>query len=149
MQDIVKTELTEIRNTLISIKDWEKELKLIENKVNAFTDINYENLGFKSGGKTFTLDDLLEKDEARINVLKSNIFYAKYKLNDLEIYLSPLDEDERMIIKEKYIENLKLKSPSFEFIAQRTQFSKTSVKRIYDRAIAKLAKIASERINIA
>lgn len=149
MQVAIKSELDNIRKSLKNIKVWEKELKLIKDKVNAFNNVNIDNIGFKSGGKTFTLDDLLERDEARINVLESNILYARYKLSDLDIYINKLDEDEKNIITEKYLENLNLKSVSFDFIAKKTNFSKSTVKRIYDRSIEKLAKEASERINIA
>lgn len=150
MKTVILAELDAIRDAFKDIKAWEKELKLVQDKVNAFGCRCIDNnMGFKSGGKTFTLDDLLAKDEARINVLESNILYAKYKLKDLDIYLSKLDEDEELIIKEKYIENLNLKTVSFDYIAKKTNYSKSTVKRIYDRAIDKLTKEAWERIDIA
>lgn len=149
MKTVILAELDAIRDTYKNIKVWEKELKLIKDKVNAYGCNSMSDIGFKSGGKTFTLDDLLEKDEARINILESNIFYAKYKLQDLDIYISKLDEDEEMIIKEKYIENLNLKTVSYDYIAKKTNYSKTTVKRIYDRAIEKLAKEAWERLEMA
>lgn len=149
MKTVILEELDAIRDTYKNIKAWEKELKLLKDKVNAYGCNCMSEIGFKSGGKTFTLDDLLAKDEARINVLESDIFYAKYKLQDLDVYLSKLDKDEELIIKEKYIGNLNLKTVSYDYIAKKTNYSKSTVKRIYDRAIKKLIKEAWERLEIA
>lgn len=134
--NIIKDELVKIRRDLINIKLWEKEIKLIDEKINSYGDINYNEIGFKSKN-TFTLEDILRKDENRKEILESKIFYAKYKskLKDYEMYINLLEEDKQKVIKEIYIKNLEKKKVSFRIVAQITKFSKSQVERFHKEAL--------------
>lgn len=143
------TELQQLRENLIDLPGWKAEIKLIDEKANAFGDINYSEIGFKSGGKTFTIEDLLAKDETKKNGLMAKVIHTEYDLREFETEIMFLDEDEQQIIREKYLGNLNVKDPSFYFIATRTMFSKTSVKRIHDEAMLKIVNKRAEYIGIA
>lgn len=135
-RNIIKDELLQIRKDLIKVRLWEKEIKLIDEKINSYGDINYNEIGFKSK-KTFTLEDILRKDENRKEILESNIFHIKYKskLKDYEMYINLLDEDELKIIKEIYMKNLDKKKISFRTAARITKFSKSQVEKLHKKAL--------------
>lgn len=148
MIEIIQRELEQLRKDLIKLPGWKAEIQVIDDKMNAFNDINYNDLGFKSGGKTFTIEDLLAREETRRNSLEAKVLHTEYNLREVEAKIVFLDKDEEQVIRERYLDNLKEKN-SFDSIAKRLMFSKTSVKRIHDRALLKIANKREEYIEIA
>ncbi|WP_270647473.1 hypothetical protein [Paeniclostridium hominis] len=141
-------ELEKLRKNLIELPGWKEEIKVIDDKINAFNDINYSELGFKSGGKTFTIEDLLAREETKKNGLTAKVLQTEYKLREIEAIIISLDENEQRVIRERYLDNLK-ESNGFRNIAKRLMFGKSSVQRIHDKAILKIANKREEYIEIA
>lgn len=140
----VKQELKSIRKNLSMLKSWEKEIEVIENKLNAY---NANELGFKSG-KTFDLSDIVANDKARIEILNSKIVHTNFKISRMKkvMVLTDLDYDENKVIELKYLDE-DIRTISFEAIGGILNCSKVSIKRLHDRAIKKIVPVMNKEIN--
>lgn len=141
-----QNDLEKLRINLIHLPGWKSEIKVIDEKMSAFKDINFSEIGYKTGGKSFTIEDLLAKDETKRNSLEAKVLHTEYNLKEVETFICILDENEQKVIRERYINNLNL-SNSYDNLAKRLTFSKTSVKRIHDKAIEKIADERLKRLN--
>lgn len=137
-----QSDLEKLRENLKDLPGWKAEIKVIDEKMSAFKDINFSELGYKTGGKSFTIEDLLAKDETKRNGLEAKVIQTEYNLKEIETFICILDENEQNVIRERYINNLNL-SNSYDNLAKRLTFSKSSVFRIHNEAIE---KIANERL---
>ena len=136
----VKHDLKTIRNNLIKMNAWEIEIGVLEEKINA-----YRNGGLALGvqsSSTITIDDIVDRDETRLNTLKSNIEHTKYKLKEYEAYLECLNDNEYAVINNKYLKNVN-KSNSDEQIAEKLNCSHTTIRRWRNSAILKIANCQS------
>lgn len=140
----VKQELKTIRKNLSMLKSWEKEIEVIEKKLNAY---NANELGFKSG-KTFDLSDIVANDKARIEILNSKIVHTNFKISRMKkvMALTELDYDENKVIELKYLDE-DIRTISFEAIGGILKCSKGNIKRLHDNAIKKISKEMHKEIN--
>lgn len=136
----VKKELENLKKNLCNIKSWNEEIELIKSKINSY---NENTLGFKSGGRTFDLNSIIEKDEAKINILKSQINHTEYKLKKVKIYMNSLNEEESKLIELKYLDK-DIDTISFAALGAIMSCSKATAKRTYDNAIGKIVKYKYE-----
>ncbi|UWD54974.1 MAG: Protein of unknown function (DUF722) [Bacteriophage sp.] len=142
----VKYDLKTIRKNLIKMNAWEIEIGVLEEKINA-----YKNGGLALGiqsSSTITIDDIVDRDETRLNTLRSNIEHTKYKLKEYEACLECLNDNEYAVINNKYLKNVN-KSNSDEQIAEKLNCSHTTIRRWRNSAILKIAKYKHENIEIA
>ena len=95
-----------------------------------------------------TIDDIVDRDETRLNTLRSNIEHTKYRLKEYEACLECLNDNEYAVINNKYLKNVH-KSNSDEQIAERLNCSHTTIGRWHNSAILKIAKYKYENIEIA
>lgn len=146
MIDKTQKDLEKLRENLKDLPGWKAEIKVIDEKMSAFKDINFNEIGYKTGGKSFTIEDLLLKDETKRNSLEAKVLHTEYNLKEIETFICILDENEQKVIEERYINNLNL-SNSFDNIAKRLSFSRTSAKRIHDKAIRNIANERLKRLN--
>ncbi|MEF9991346.1 MAG: hypothetical protein RR657_01575 [Peptostreptococcaceae bacterium] len=136
----VKKELENLKKNLGNIKSWNEEIELIKSKINSY---NENTLGFKNGGRTFDLNSIIEKDEAKINILKSQINHTEYKLKKVKIYMNSLNEEESKLIELKYLDK-DIDTISFAALGAIMSCSKATAKRTYDNAIGKIVKYKYE-----
>lgn len=141
-----QNDLEKIRENLKDLPGWKAEIKVIDEKMSAFKDISFSEIGYKIGGKSFTIEDLLVKDETKRNSLEAKVLHTEYNLKEIETFICILDENEQKVIRERYINNLNL-SNSYDNLAKRLTFSKTSVFRIHNEAIEKIANERLKRLN--
>lgn len=138
----VKKELEELRKKLKLIPAWKIEIEVITQKMSAYRD---GRIPLISSNKTITIDDILERDETRINILESNIEYTNFKLNEYKAYLEVLNDNEHEVINRKYLV-IKNKRTSYEKIAEDMHYSAMTVQRWHDAAIKKIAKYKYENV---
>lgn len=131
----VKKEFEELRKKLKLIPAWEIEIEVITQKMNAYRNGVLYRI---ASNKTITIDDILERDETRINILESNIEYTNFKLNEYKPYLKLLDDNEYKVIDRKYLD-IENKRISYEKIGEDMHCSHTAVKKWHDSAINKIA----------
>lgn len=139
--DKVQKELKSLRKKLKSISAWKTEIEVITQKLNA-----YKSGGFpfvSTSNATITIDDILARDETRINILESNIEYTNFKLNEYKPYLELLDDNEYEVINRKYL-TIENKRVSYEKIGEDMHYSNTTVKKWHDSAITKIASYKYE-----
>lgn len=144
--DKVQKDLIRLRKNLKSMSAWKIEIGVIKDKMNA-----YRNGGFdltSRSNATITIDDILARDETRINILESNIEYTNFKLNQYKASLELLGRDEYEVINRKYLD-IENKRTAFEKIGQDMNCSKTTAKRWHDSAIEKIAIYNYGNIDIA
>ena len=72
----IENELKVLRVNLSNLDAWKEEKNLIQAQINAYGSINFNEIGFKSGGTTYELTDLLISDKAKINILESKIHHS-------------------------------------------------------------------------
>lgn len=137
--------LDKVKLKLININSWKKEIDLIDQKINAFSEMDIEVMGYSSGGRTFHIDDILSSDESRKNILESKILKAEYELKDFKLYVELLDDEYKNIIYKRYFVTTK-KNISFEKIGLDLKQSRMTIKRLHDEAIKKLAHNMLESI---
>lgn len=140
----VKYELKELRINLNEMDAWKIEIGVLEEKINA-----YRNGGFGYGiqwNSTITIDDLVDRDETRLNTLKSNVDYTNYKLKEYKAVILCLNDNEYEVINRRYLE-IRC-NHSYEGIAKDMKFSKSHIKRLHDSAIKKMAKYRAKGIGI-
>lgn len=134
----VEKELQSIKNSLLKIKFWEKEIKVIESNINAYSDTS---MGFKSS-KSFDLASIIENNQARLELLKSKIEYTNYKVSKFTALMNDsleLYPEEIELIHTKYLDR-SIKSISFRALGGILNCSKTAAKRLHDSAIKKITK---------
>lgn len=132
----VEKELIKLRKNLNKVKTWKAEIQVLESKINAYKNGGF---GLSISSNIVTLDDILARNETRLNTLKSNIEYTDYKLNEYRAYLMLLADDEKKIIEKRYLDETN-KNTSFELLAKEMLLSKTSIKRKHDLAINKISE---------
>lgn len=130
----VKKELEKLRKNLKLIPAWKIEIEVITKKMSAYRD---GRISLISSNKTITIDDILERDETRINILESNIEYTSFKLNEYKAYLEVLDDDEYEVINRKYLD-IENKRTSYRRIGEDMHCARMTVKRLHDSAIEKI-----------
>lgn len=135
----VKRELEILSKNLKKMKAWNIEIETLKEKMSA-----YRGGGFgSSSNSVVTIDDILARDETRLNTLESNIDYTNYKLRQYKACLEILTDREYEIINRKYLAADNYRT-SFEKIGEDMYTSKNSVKRLHDYAIEKIADYMSE-----
>lgn len=142
----VKKDLERLRKNLRKIDAWNIEIAVLKEKMNA-----YKSGGFGLGSQcmqTVTIDDILARDETRLNTLESNIDYTKYKLKQYEPALQDLNPNEYKVISKRYLDT-RCKNNSYEDIAKNMKFSKSHIKRLHDSAIKKIVDYKYGSIEIA
>ena len=144
----IENELKVLRVNLSNLDAWKEEKNLIQAQINAYGSINFNEIGFKSGGTTYELTDLLISDTAKINTLESKIDYTEYTYNKMKIYINKLNEDEQKVINNKYIFT-DGNDVSFEKLAKIVKYSKSHTKRLHDSALQKMAYSKYESLEIA
>ena len=132
--------LKKIKEDLGEIEGWQAEIELIKEKINSYKD---NMLGFKSGGKTFDLNSILESDQATISLLESKILIANLNLKEAKAYLKSkkLSDDEKKCIELKYIDGdlTEIKEISFKAIGGIMNCSESSAWRLHESAIEKIS----------
>lgn len=144
--DKVKNDLKKLGKNLRKINAWKIEIEVLKEKMNA-----YKNGGFGLGSQcisTITIDDILARDETRLNTLESNIDYTNYKLKEYKAALEFLNDKEYEVINKRYL-LAEYKKNTYEGIAEDMRFSKTHIIRIHDSAIKKIAIYKYGDIEIA
>ncbi|MGL5751074.1 MAG: hypothetical protein ACRCXT_11140 [Paraclostridium sp.] len=136
----LETELINIKRNLRYMDAWQTEIEVIESKINAYKG---DNLGFKSGGKTFDLNSIIESEESRLEYLKSKIDYTEYKITKIEAYMQILEKEEREIIYTKYLDK-EIKKISFEALGAIIKSSGSTASRIHREAIQKMAEYKND-----
>ena len=140
----IEDELEKLRRNIYNLKSWKIEKEVLEEKLSAYGYTSYVGGG---SSKTFTLDDIVDKDITRLNVLESNIDYTEYKLKKYEVYLNILDDLEEKIIKERYLKPNK-KAISYDILGKKLKCSHTTAKRWHDSAIEKIVNYKYQSIGI-
>lgn len=133
----VEKDLINLRKNLVSINAWKIEIEVLKEKMSAYKDRDF-NLMSNSNG-TVTLDDILERDETRLNTLESNIDYTNYKLKEYKACLKVLDDRAYEVINRKYL-SIENKRCSYHQIAKDMYSSHTTIRRIHDSAIKQIAE---------
>lgn len=141
----VKKELERLRKNLKSMSAWKIEIGVIKDKMNAYRNGVFD-LSSKSNA-TITIDDILARDETRLNILESNIEYTNFKLNEYKPYLELLDDNEYEVINRRYL-NIENKRTSYEKIGEDMHCSHTTVIRLRDSAIKKIANYKHRNVDI-
>ncbi|MBC5998318.1 hypothetical protein EAI30_15240 [Romboutsia ilealis] len=142
----VKKDLDKLRKNLRKIDAWNTEIEVLKEKMNA-----YKSGGFGLGAQcitTVTIDDILARDETRLNNLESNIDFTNYKLKEYKAALECLTDNEYEVINRRYLET-ECKNQSYEGIAKDMKFSKSHIKRLHDSAIEKIVDYKYGSIEIA
>lgn len=142
----VQKDLIRLRKNLKSMPAWEIEIGVIKDKINAYRNSVF-SLTSKSNS-TITIDDILERDETRLNILESNIEYTNFKLNEYKACLGILDDNEYEVIDRRYL-NIENKRTSYEKIGEDMHCSQTTVKRWHDISIKKIANYKYGNVDIA
>lgn len=144
---MIERELVKLRKNLKSIDAWRAEIEVINKKMSA-----YKSGGFSLGSKsqaTVTLDDILARDETKLNTLESNIDYTQYKLKEYKAFLYLLDDNEYDVINRRYLDvknKRENKIKSYEKIAKDMHCSHTTAKRWHDSAIEKIVNYKNEKV---
>lgn len=142
----VKRDLENLEKNLNQMDAWKKEIEVLEEKINA-----YKNGGFGLGiqsNVTITIDDIVDKDETRLNTVKSNIEHTIYKLKEYKACLECLSDNEYGVINKRYLV-AEYKNKSYDGIAKDMKFSKTHISRLHDSAIKKIADYKHRSVGIA
>lgn len=140
---VIEKELIKLRKNLKSIDAWRAEIEVINKKMSA-----YRSGGFSLGSKsqaTVTLDDILARDETKLNTLESNIDYTLYKLKEYKAFLYLLNDNEYDVINRKYLD-VGNKRTSYEKMAKDMHCSHTTAKRWHDSAIEKIVNHKNEKV---
>lgn len=140
----VEKDLENLRENLYKMKGWKIERVVLEKKLSAY---GYTTYGIIKSHKTFTIDDLIDKDITRLNTIISNIDYTEYKLKKYETYLNILDDLEIKTITERYLKATK-KTVSYEKLGNKLNCSATTAKRWHDSAISKIVDYKYKSIEI-
>lgn len=141
----IEKELEMLRRNIYNLKSWKIEKEVLEKKLSAYGYASYTCGG---SPKTFTLDDIVDKDITRLNTLDSNIDYTEYKIKEYYVYLNILDDLEVEIIKERYLKPNK-KAISYDILGKKLKCSHTTAKRWHDSAIEKIANYKHQSVGIA
>lgn len=132
----VEVDLDKLRKNLNKINSWKLEIQVLKEKLNSYSSPDFST--YKSSG-VVTLDDILVRDETRINILESNLDFTNYKLNEYKAYLEILNENECEVINRRYLD-ITCKRTSYKHIGEDIHYSHTTVKRWKDSAIKKIAE---------
>lgn len=132
----VEKDLIKLRKNLLSMSAWKTEIEVLKEKLSAYKDRDFNLIS--NSNITVTLDDILERDETRLNALESNIDYTNYKLKEYKACLEVLNDREYELINGKYL-TIKNKYDSYEKIGKIMNCSHTTAKRWHDSAIEKIA----------
>ncbi|GAA0103261.1 hypothetical protein UT300012_39780 [Paraclostridium bifermentans] len=135
----VESELKTIKKNILKLKAWEKEIEVIESKLNSYIE---NKLGFKSQG-SFDLSKIIENDQARMNILKSNIEYTVYSIEKIKSCMICLESEEKKVIELKYLDS-DMKSISLRAIGGILNCSKDAVNKLLKSAIAKIVEYKNE-----
>lgn len=136
--NVVKHDLKTLRKNLRDMDGWKIEIGVLEEKINAYKKGGL-GLGIQSNS-TITIDDIVDRDETRLNTLKSNIDHTNYKLREYESYLKCLNNKELFVIKKKYFENLLEEKISDEKIAREINYTGRVIGKWRNSAIRKIAE---------
>jgi hypothetical protein len=142
----VELDLSNLIENLNSLSSWNKEIEAIEEKMSAYKNGGFGLLG--GSNITVTIDDILARDETKLNNLKSNVDYTNYKLKEYTACLEILNDRERELISGKYL-TIKNKYDSYEKIGKIMNCSHTTAKRWHDSAIEKIAVHKFRYVGIA
>lgn len=144
----VQIELKKLRKDLADLPSWKEEKSLIEEQINSYGSINFDEIGYKTGGAIYGLDDLLINDREKVSILEGKINQAEYRYNRMKIHINKLSEDQQMVIYSRYI-NTNGENVSFEKISKIVKYSKMHVKRLHDSSLEKIADSMFRRVEIA
>lgn len=133
----IQEELNDIKDNLKNIKSWKKEYQAINDKEEVYQGIDISKMGYKTSS-TWTLDNILIGDEARKNILESNIIKAQADIRSIERYINMLDDEQKELIESRYFVTTK-KNLSFENIRKNMYCSKQKVLDLHEEAINELA----------
>ena len=142
----VEKELEKLKKDLSKVRSWELEIKVLKEKLNS-----YKSSGFSLTSRSsdvVTLDDILARDETRLNTLESNLDYINYRLNKYKASLNVLNDNEYEVINRRYL-SVECKRNSYEKIAKDMHYSHMTIKRWHDSAIKKIAEYQYGSIEIA
>ncbi|WP_270943121.1 sigma factor-like helix-turn-helix DNA-binding protein [Romboutsia lituseburensis] len=142
----VEKDLINLRKNLISMSAWKTEIEVLKEKLSAYKDRDFNLMS--SSNITITLDDILERDETRLNALESNIDYTNYKLKEYKACLEVLDDREYEVINRKYL-RIENKRCSYHQIAKDMYSSHTTIRRIHNSAIQKITEYKYKTLAIA
>ena len=140
----VEVDLNKLRKNLNKINSWKLEIQVLKEKLNSYSVQGFNT--YKSSG-VVTLDDILVRDETRVNILESNLDFTNYKLNEYKAYLEILNENECEVINRRYLD-ITCKRTSYKQIGEDMHYSHTTVKRWNDSAIKKIAEYKYGNIDI-
>ncbi|MGX4598951.1 hypothetical protein [Faecalimicrobium sp. JNUCC 81] len=146
MIKIIEKELEKLRKNLKKIKAWEIEIEVLKEKMSAYKDGGF-SLAIGSPS-VVTIDDILARDETRLNTLESNIDYAKHKLKEYRGYLVLLDDYEFEVLNRRYLDITNNRT-SYEKIGKDMCCSHTTAKRWHDSALEKIVEYKFQSVEIA
>lgn len=136
--NFIKEELEEIKKAISDIKFCTREIQAIDDKEDLYKSMDISKMGYSTGGSTWTLDNILMSDEARKNILESNIIEAEGKIRSMRRYMTMLNDDNKKVIELRYfVENKK--NLSFDKIRAVMYYSKDKVLELHKEAIKDLA----------
>lgn len=142
----VERELKNLRKALKSVDSWKIEIDVLKEKLNSYKEYGF-NITTRSSD-VVTIDDILARDETRLNTLESNLDYTNYKLEKYKACLKILNENEHEVINRRYL-NPEYNRNSYEKIAKDMHCSHMTIKRLNDSAIRKIAEYRYGSIEIA
>lgn len=141
----IEKELEKLRRNIYNMKSWQIEKKVLEEKLSAYGYTSYIGGG---SHKTFTLDDIVDKDITRLNTLESNIDYTEYKLKEYEAAILILNNDEKEVIIKRYLYKGNNRK-SYREIADDLKCSHTTIQRWHDSALEKIYNHKYGKVEIA
>lgn len=146
MVEIIQRELKKLRENLAKIDAWEKEIEAIKDKMSAYKDRFFSDIS--SSSTVVTIDDILARDETRLNNLQSNIDYTEYKLKTYKAAILILNDDEKEVIIRRYLDKDNNRK-AYREIAYDLKCSHTTIMRWHDSALEKLYNHKQGSIEIA
>lgn len=113
------------------------EIKILKSRQTTDGGINFSELDIKSSARTKDISDLIITCDAQITLREAQIDRIEHDIRMYELYSRDLEELEKRIIDLRYLKNKKRKS--FTKISIEVKYSRSSVAKIHDKAIEKLA----------
>lgn len=133
----VKSLLYEYRNIDVKLRTIEVELSLLRNNLGDLRSISYDEKVSTSRNNTSSVERELMQVEEREQFLLREQMKLEHNKSLVDNSLQVLSERELEVIKLRILED-KL---SFQIIADRLCYGKTTVSRIYKKAIKKLEQV--------
>lgn len=131
-------ELYTIRENKIRLKALEQRLEMLKEDYDTLKGIDLERDKIDGGEQHSSVEDKIIKREHDILEVKENIRKLKFKLKDINIRLSALDETEMKAVELKYMAGLEYKDMN---VYGKFYMSTKTIERIITSAVCKLVKL--------